>query len=128
MVDIALSQPFRQPSMAADHKFELGDNENIRRSACTPGTRALLLHDIIGWAEDISPNSPAVNWLFGPAGSGKTTIATLGRHLLDLTRRLPTNREFDLRGLFFDRAGPSWGTLKTFPSPKFRLVPARPSS
>ena len=33
------------------------------------------MEDIIGWAEDASPDCPSVFWLTGQAGSGKTTIA-----------------------------------------------------
>lgn len=72
---------FQQPSKAADYKFELGDNEKIRRSVCTPGTRSHLLSGIIEWAENVSAESSVLYWLFGPAGSGKTTIAyTIARH------------------------------------------------
>ena len=34
-----------------------------------------LLHSIAAWVEDDSLDSPNVYWLFGPAGSGKSTIA-----------------------------------------------------
>ena len=47
----------------------------MRREVCTPGTRVHLLNDIITWAKNISPGSPNVYWLFGQAGSGKSTIA-----------------------------------------------------
>ena len=33
------------------------------------------MHDIATWAKDASSDSPNVYWLFGPAGSGKSTIA-----------------------------------------------------
>ena len=51
---------------------------------------------------------------------------TLGIHLSNLLRMLLTGRKFDLRGPFFDRAGPCWETLKGLPSPKSLLVPAGP--
>ena len=71
----------QQPSKMADYKIELGVNDKIRRSVCTPGTRANLLQDIIRWAENDSSEGAAIYWLFGPAGSGKTTIAyTIARH------------------------------------------------
>ena len=47
----------------------------MRRVICTPGTRVRILDDIITWANNTSPGSPNVYWLFGQAGSGKSTIA-----------------------------------------------------
>jgi hypothetical protein len=47
----------------------------VRREVCTPGTRVHILDDIITWAKNTSPGSPNVYWLFGQAGSGKSTIA-----------------------------------------------------
>jgi hypothetical protein len=47
----------------------------VRREVCTPGTRVRILDDIITWAKNTSPGSPNVYWLFGQAGSGKSTIA-----------------------------------------------------
>lgn len=47
----------------------------MKRSLCTPGTRVRILNDITTWANDTSPNGQSVYWLFGQAGSGKSTIA-----------------------------------------------------
>jgi len=47
----------------------------LRRAVCTPGTRVRILGDITRWANDTSSESQSVYWLFGPAGSGKSTIA-----------------------------------------------------
>jgi len=65
-----------QPSNLADHKYYLeGEKkEMLRRSVCTPGTRKSLLKVIGAWAEGTS--SETIYWLFGPAGSGKSTIAS----------------------------------------------------
>jgi len=53
----------------------------LRRQVCTPGTRVGILDDIVTWAKNTSSDSPNVYWLFGHAGSGKTTIAyTIARH------------------------------------------------
>ena len=83
----------------ADHKIELGENEQIRRSVCTPGTRAHLLQDIKAWAENDSSECPAIYWLFGPAGSGKTTVAyTIARQF---GRAVGTNRSVILGANFF---------------------------
>jgi hypothetical protein len=47
----------------------------LRRAVCTPGTRVGILGDIAKWANDASSESESVYWLFGRAGSGKSTIA-----------------------------------------------------
>ncbi|PPQ93627.1 hypothetical protein CVT25_001122, partial [Psilocybe cyanescens] len=66
-----------KPSKIADHKYHLESQEErrVRREVCTPGTRVRILDDIITWAKNTSRGSPNVYWLFGQAGSGKTTIA-----------------------------------------------------
>jgi hypothetical protein len=64
-------------SSIADHKYHLENQEEqrVRREVCTPGTRVHILDDIITWAKNTSRGSPKVYWLFGQAGSGKSTIA-----------------------------------------------------
>ncbi|KAF6742254.1 hypothetical protein DFP72DRAFT_1179432 [Ephemerocybe angulata] len=64
-------------SRRADHKRHLGakDRETLIRAVCTPGTRVDILSGAVSWANDVSSESPSVYWIFGPAGSGKTTIA-----------------------------------------------------
>ena len=47
----------------------------LHREICTAGTRVRILDDITMWAKDNSPDSPNIYWLFGSAGSGKSTIA-----------------------------------------------------
>ena len=66
-----------KPSSIADHKYHLEGEEaqRVRREVCTPGTRVRILDDIVTWAKDTTPGSPNVYWLFGQAGSGKSTIA-----------------------------------------------------
>jgi len=79
-----------QPSDLADHKYYLeGEKKDVlRRSICTPGTRKRLLKDIVAWAEDSS--SGTIYWLFGPAGTGKSTIAyTIARRFELVTTNDP---------------------------------------
>ncbi|PPR04700.1 hypothetical protein CVT26_015025 [Gymnopilus dilepis] len=66
-----------EPSDIAHHDYILEGTEGqlLRRQVCTPGTRVHILDDIITWAKDTSSDSPTVYWLFGHAGSGKSTIA-----------------------------------------------------
>src|SRR6188768_162944 len=65
-----------KPSDIADHKYYLeGEKKEVLRcSLCTRGTRKRLLNDIVAWAEGTS--SETIYWLFGLAGSGKSTIAS----------------------------------------------------
>jgi hypothetical protein len=64
-------------SHIADHKCELEGEKRqlLRRAVCTPGTRVRILGEITRWANDTSSESQSVYWLFGQAGSGKSTIA-----------------------------------------------------
>lgn len=64
-----------KPSDLSDHKYHLeGEKKEVlRRAVCTRGTRERLLNNIVTWAKESS--SETIYWLFGPAGSGKTTIA-----------------------------------------------------
>ena len=66
-----------KPSHIAHHDYLLEGEEGrlLRRQVCTPGTRVCILDDIVTWAKSTSSKSPNVYWLFGHAGSGKTTIA-----------------------------------------------------
>jgi adenylylsulfate kinase-like enzyme len=59
----------------ADHRYyiEGKERETLRREACTPGTRTGTLDRIVNWAKSLS--SEQIFWLFGPAGTGKTTVA-----------------------------------------------------
>ncbi|KAJ7077606.1 WD40-repeat-containing domain protein [Mycena epipterygia] len=47
----------------------------IRRDSCVKGTRKQILEDLVSWCKDTAPDSPAVYWLRGMAGTGKSTIA-----------------------------------------------------
>jgi len=64
-------------SEIADHKYYLEGKERrlLHRDVCTPGTRVRILGDITRWANDTNSESQSLYWLFGPAGSGKSTIA-----------------------------------------------------
>ncbi|KAJ7791624.1 WD40 repeat-like protein [Mycena olivaceomarginata] len=51
---------------------------------CAAGTREEVVDKIISWCKDTSPDVPAVYWLSGMAGTGKTTIAyTVCERLFD---------------------------------------------
>ncbi|PPQ87004.1 hypothetical protein CVT25_009513 [Psilocybe cyanescens] len=47
---------------------------------CHPKTRLVILRKLALWVCDLSPTSPIVLWIFGPAGAGKTAI---GRSLAE---------------------------------------------
>ncbi|RXW17245.1 hypothetical protein EST38_g8608 [Candolleomyces aberdarensis] len=76
-----------QVSRIADHKYRLGarEQEKLRREVCTPGTRVRILKNIVKWANDTSPQSQNVYWLFGPAGSGKSSITYTIARRFELT-------------------------------------------
>ncbi|TFK16370.1 hypothetical protein FA15DRAFT_711913, partial [Coprinopsis marcescibilis] len=72
-------------SRKADHKYNLADGEDkkLKRDVCTPGTRVRILGDIVDWANGKLPGG--LYWLFGPAGSGKSTIACTIARRFELT-------------------------------------------
>jgi hypothetical protein len=65
-----------KPSFTADYKTRIdGDMAKlVRRVVCTPGTRPTVLGGVGTWANDPSLEA-SIYWLFGPAGTGKSTIA-----------------------------------------------------
>ncbi|KAG6854404.1 hypothetical protein C0991_006946, partial [Blastosporella zonata] len=62
-------------SRRAIYNADLEDEQKLSRGPCIPGTRVSILEDIYKWAQDSSSESPAIFWLTGQAGSGKSTIA-----------------------------------------------------
>lgn len=63
-----------EPSQIANYRYRPGVKEEqlIRRGRCAEGTRIRILDNIAKWANDSTPESETVYWLFG---SGKSTIA-----------------------------------------------------
>ncbi|VDC01785.1 unnamed protein product [Peniophora sp. CBMAI 1063] len=55
--------------------FTAATSAGVSRRSCTAGTRIRILRDILDWVHDQDPESPAIFWLSGLAGQGKTTIA-----------------------------------------------------
>ncbi|KAJ7159778.1 hypothetical protein C8R46DRAFT_374101 [Mycena filopes] len=51
-------------------------SSDSRRSPCFPGTRLEIITQLTTWAALTEESDPHVVWLAGPAGSGKSTIAT----------------------------------------------------
>ncbi|RVD82093.1 uncharacterized protein DFL_006529 [Arthrobotrys flagrans] len=57
-----------------------GDSADQYEPECLPGTRTDLLHHITQWAED--PHGKCIFWMYGMAGTGKSTISrTVARSL-----------------------------------------------
>jgi hypothetical protein len=59
--------------------------QSLRRAICTPGTRRYIIQIVKAWADDIC-NNRFIYWLFGPVGTGKSTIAYTIIQLYKLTR------------------------------------------
>lgn len=47
----------------------------VNKEPCVEGTRKEIIERVIAWCKDTSPGSPAIYWLSGMAGTGKSTIA-----------------------------------------------------
>jgi hypothetical protein len=87
-------------------------------SKCHPGTRADILGDIRQWIDD--PQSPAVCWLSGPAGFGKSAVAHAEAE--DLSRHSQLAGSF-----FFFRGSGSRSHIKhLIPTLAYQLAMANP--
>ncbi|CUA70044.1 Notchless protein homolog 1 [Xenopus laevis] [Rhizoctonia solani] len=60
------------PSLSARYNSAEADDE-LKRQACTPGTRVKVLENILDWAH--GKGGGTIFWLNGMAGTGKTTIS-----------------------------------------------------
>lgn len=47
----------------------------VNKEPCVEGTRTDIIERVMKWCKDPSPESPAIYWLSGMAGTGKSTIA-----------------------------------------------------
>ncbi|KAF5370390.1 hypothetical protein D9758_006973 [Tetrapyrgos nigripes] len=61
-----------KPSMKAFHDAQIGGGKE--RDSCTPGTRIQIIGDIEEWAERTTDENTG-HWIYGMAGTGKSTIA-----------------------------------------------------
>ncbi|KAG0706667.1 hypothetical protein DFH29DRAFT_136855 [Suillus ampliporus] len=76
-------------------KLHPADMDDPSRPACLPQTRSDLLSSVFSWAMNPSSNQNVL-WLHGPAGSGKSTVATT---IANITRDLGRLGAF----VFFNR-------------------------
>lgn len=65
------------------------------RSECLPGTGVNLLKSIVNWATSPAEQHRNIFWLYGVAGSGKSTVSTTIANFFQQTRRLGAHIFFD---------------------------------
>jgi len=53
----------------------VGNATFVAKKVCLEGTRVDILGDIVGWINNLEPDTPWVLWLYGQAGKGKSAIA-----------------------------------------------------
>ncbi|CAE6443516.1 unnamed protein product [Rhizoctonia solani] len=58
------------------------------RRTCTEGTRIPVLSDLKQWQHDPNPDTPAIYWMKGMPGTGKTTIAYALSGILERHKQL----------------------------------------
>ncbi|KAH8797277.1 WD40-repeat-containing domain protein [Flagelloscypha sp. PMI_526] len=62
-------------NVSNDAPFTSSLPANFQRQSCTPGTRIAILHKLLEWANPVEPElKNCLFWLYGLAGTGKTTI------------------------------------------------------
>ncbi|KAG8872084.1 hypothetical protein FRB97_008051 [Tulasnella sp. 331] len=59
----------------ADARFDSGPRESA--SSCLQGTRVAVLEELQRWIYNRGPDQPCLFWLYGVAGTGKTTLNKL---------------------------------------------------
>ncbi|KAF3228983.1 hypothetical protein TWF192_004476 [Orbilia oligospora] len=97
-------EDFNVPGLQTAKGASFGDYDNQYEPECLPGTRVDLLKHIEDWANDVEGKK--VFWMYGMAGTGKSTISRT------VARSLRTNGR--LGGSFFFKraeAGRSTGLL-----------------
>lgn len=90
---------------------------------CLPGTRVDLLREIHAWAKAWVNDSaaPAIFWLNGMGGAGKSTLSRTIAHDLHRSKRLGAS-------FFFKRGEAGRGNVsKFFPTLAWQLMTAQPS-
>ncbi|KAH8822239.1 WD40-repeat-containing domain protein [Flagelloscypha sp. PMI_526] len=72
---VQISHILAQLTISNDAPFASAVSENVQRQSCTPGTRIAILRKLLDWAiareQDLRHS---LFWLYGLAGTGKTTI------------------------------------------------------
>ena len=77
--------------------------------ACLRGTRTQLLDSIFQWFHD--PDAPRILWLSGPAGTGKSSVASSVAEQLHSLGRLGASFRFDRDVVTADTPGQLFGNL-----------------
>ena len=62
--------------------------DEYNRTSCLKNTRRNVINDIMDWVSDESTEAKKVLWVYGLAGTGKSTLSTTMAHILRRLRRL----------------------------------------
>ena len=62
--------------------------DEYNRTLCLENTRRGVINDIMGWIADDSSDSRKVLWVYGLAGTGKSTLSTTMAQILRRLHRL----------------------------------------
>ena len=76
-------------------KPEAMDEYNRNRTTCLQNTRRNIISDVMGWITDDSSEGKKVLWIYGLAGTGKSTLSTTIAQIMDRLHRLGAFFFFD---------------------------------
>ncbi|KAH8795927.1 WD40-repeat-containing domain protein [Flagelloscypha sp. PMI_526] len=77
------SRILEQLIVSTDAAFSFAVSDNLQRQSCTPGTRVTIIRKMLDWVKIYDSGlESSLFWLYGLAGTGKTTI------LYDVCERL----------------------------------------
>ena len=64
------------------------DMDEYNRTRCLDNTRRNVVNDVMSWFADDSNDAKKVLWLYGLAGTGKSTLSTTIAQIMHSLRRL----------------------------------------
>jgi NACHT domain len=103
-----------KPHAAFNAEYNSQERKDQQASICEPGTRKRVIDRIVQWAED--DHAKPICWLYGPAGTGKSSIAhTIAEEC--------TNKQWLVLTFFFSRGRVDRTTLtKVFTTLAYQLA------
>jgi hypothetical protein len=72
------------PHAAFNAKYDSQERQDQQASICKPGTHTRVIDQIMEWAVNENDRTHPICWLYGPAGTGKSSVAhTIAETLTD---------------------------------------------
>jgi AAA ATPase domain len=108
-----------EPYAAFNAKYNSRERQDQQASICMPGTRTRVIDQIMEWATNENDRTNPICWLYGPAGTGKSSVAhTIAESL--------TEKGWLVLTFFFSRSGRDRTSLtKVFTTLAYQLAASK---